>query len=114
MLGIRCYDRSTSIYRAWCISSSPLTLGYDITDDNITERIWPIVGNPDAIRVNQAWAGSPGRMIRNLTAVVNATIAGRGCGGPALSCCKDGARQGICGSQLWVKPIDAKTGAVAV
>lgn len=32
--------------------SSPLTLGYDLTDDNITERVWPIISNHLAIEIN--------------------------------------------------------------
>eukprot|EP01059_Diplonema_ambulator_P031670 TRINITY_DN588_c0_g3_i1.p1 TRINITY_DN588_c0_g3~~TRINITY_DN588_c0_g3_i1.p1 ORF type:complete len:430 (+),score=134.63 TRINITY_DN588_c0_g3_i1:49-1338(+) len=52
-------------FAAWCIVSAPLILGYDLNDVAMTEHLWPIIGNEDAIRVNQAWAGSPGKLIKS-------------------------------------------------
>jgi hypothetical protein len=49
---------------AWCIISSPLVLGYDVTDASITEKIWPIISNRKAVQVNQRYAGHPGRLIK--------------------------------------------------
>jgi hypothetical protein len=35
------------------VVSSPLTLGYDVTDEAITRRAWPVISNREAIAVNQ-------------------------------------------------------------
>ena len=87
------------------ICSSPLTLGYDLTDDNITERIWDIIANKEAIAINQAWAGHPGKLLRNLTsgqASWPAEKGPNGCGGYS------------CDTQLWVKPLSETNGSMAV
>eukprot|EP01064_Diplonema_japonicum_P019403 TRINITY_DN28110_c0_g1_i1.p1 TRINITY_DN28110_c0_g1~~TRINITY_DN28110_c0_g1_i1.p1 ORF type:complete len:430 (+),score=32.88 TRINITY_DN28110_c0_g1_i1:54-1343(+) len=52
-------------FAAWCIVSAPLILGYDLNDIAMTEHLWPIIGNEDAIKVNQAWAGHPGRLVKS-------------------------------------------------
>jgi len=48
---------------AWCIVSSPLFISFDVTDDEIVDRVWPIISNLEAISINQEWAGHPGRLI---------------------------------------------------
>ncbi len=83
------------------ISSAPLTLGYDLTDDNVTERVWPIIANQEAIAINQAWAGHPGKMLRNLTSGQPSFPTASGCGGYS------------CDTQLWVKPLSKQNGSVA-
>ena len=50
-------------FGAWCVVSSPLILGVDITDNATMASILPIISNAEAIAVNQAWAGHPGRLI---------------------------------------------------
>eukprot|EP00928_Gymnodinium_smaydae_P087600 TRINITY_DN71845_c0_g1_i1.p1 TRINITY_DN71845_c0_g1~~TRINITY_DN71845_c0_g1_i1.p1 ORF type:complete len:546 (+),score=51.84 TRINITY_DN71845_c0_g1_i1:91-1728(+) len=50
-------------FGAWCITSSPLILGLDLTDDQLLSRILHIIGNNEAIAVNQAWVGHPGRFV---------------------------------------------------
>jgi alpha-galactosidase len=50
-------------FGAWAVTSSPLILGHNITDQATNERVWPIVSNKRAIAINQAWAGHPGRHI---------------------------------------------------
>ena len=52
-------------FGAWCITSSPLILGYDLTKEKITDRVWHIITNEDAIAVNPAWGGSPGYFVRD-------------------------------------------------
>lgn len=49
-------------FGAWCVVSSPLILSHDTTDDSITDSIWPIISNTEAIEVNQAWAGDSGSL----------------------------------------------------
>lgn len=50
-------------FGAWCIVSSPLVLGTDVTNADIMERVWPIVSNTEALAVNQNWAGHPGFLV---------------------------------------------------
>uniref|UniRef100_A0A7S3LNX9 Alpha-galactosidase n=1 Tax=Aplanochytrium stocchinoi TaxID=215587 RepID=A0A7S3LNX9_9STRA len=54
------YEESRSHFGAWCIVSSPLILSHDLNDKRITDSIWDIITNTEAIEVNQAWAGHPG------------------------------------------------------
>ena len=54
-------------FGAWCIVSSPLILGFDLLDDALVDTYWPIIGNPEAIAVNQRWAGHPGWRVRTWT-----------------------------------------------
>lgn len=49
-----------SHFGAWAIISSPLILGLDVNDDAAMDEVWPIIANPEAIAVNQAWAGHSG------------------------------------------------------
>lgn len=55
--------QARSHFGAWCIVSSPLILGLDLTDDSALGDIWSVITNREAIAVNQAWAGHPGRLI---------------------------------------------------
>uniref|UniRef100_A0A7S3LMS6 Alpha-galactosidase n=1 Tax=Aplanochytrium stocchinoi TaxID=215587 RepID=A0A7S3LMS6_9STRA len=60
-VGIRLsYEESRSHFGAWCIVSSPLILSHDLNDKNVSDSIWDIITNTEAIEVNQAWAGHPG------------------------------------------------------
>lgn len=51
---------SRSHFGAWCIVSSPLTLSHDMNNDTVTDSIWDIITNTEAIAVNQAWDGFSG------------------------------------------------------
>ena len=89
-------------FGAWCVCSAPLTLGHDVTDDALTRRIWGIVTNREAIAVNQAWAGHPGRVLRSLPSAQPSPPGDTSCGGYS------------CDTQLWVKPLSATNGSTAV
>lgn len=54
-------DRSH--FALWAVSSSPLILGFDVEDDALLDRVWPVITNREVLQVNQAWAGSPGTRI---------------------------------------------------
>lgn len=56
-------EEDRSHFGAWCIISSPLILGCDLSDPNTTAKVWPIVSNIEAIEVNQQYAGHPGRLV---------------------------------------------------
>ena len=60
-------------FGAWCVTSSPLILGLELSDARLAP-ILPIIGNKDAIRVNQQWAGHPGGLAP--AAVLNVTAEG--------------------------------------
>ena len=59
-------DRGLSVaetrshFGSWCIVSSPLTLSLDVNNATIMDAAWPVIANPEAIAVNQAWAGHSG------------------------------------------------------
>ena len=57
-------DRSN--FAAWCIVSSPLILGHDLTDETVMDKIWPIITNRHAINISQSFAPSlhPGGLVR--------------------------------------------------
>lgn len=50
-------------FGSWCIVSSPLILGHDMTNASVAAKVWPIISNKEAIAVNQQWAGHPGRLV---------------------------------------------------
>ena len=39
----------------WCVTSSPLTLSFDLSNATITDAVWPIITNTDALAVSQSW-----------------------------------------------------------
>jgi len=49
-------------FGAWCVTSSPLILGLELTDTAL-QPILEIIGNSEAILVNQQWAGHPGSLV---------------------------------------------------
>jgi alpha-galactosidase len=57
-----------SNFGAWCVVSSPLILGHDLTDDAVMDTIWPIITNTHAINVSQhfdeASSRHPGGLVR--------------------------------------------------
>jgi len=57
-------EEDRSHFGAWVITSSPLILGYDLNDESITDKIWDIISNREAIAIHQTWAGHPGRQVK--------------------------------------------------
>lgn len=57
--------QSRTHFGAWCIVSAPLDLSLDLTDDAKMNSVWDIITNKEAIAVNQAWAGHPGRLVKD-------------------------------------------------
>jgi len=64
-------------FGAWVITSSPLILGYDLNDEASTDKIWSIISNKEAIAINQAWAGHPGRQINTVSPAGPAVVGGQ-------------------------------------
>lgn len=57
---------SRTHFGAWCIVSSPLILGFDLTNSSVMAAVLPYVANPEAVAVNQAWEGDPGRLLQGV------------------------------------------------
>ena len=53
-------EETRAHFGAWCIVSSPLTISHDVNNESITERIWDVISNREAIAINQAYAGHSG------------------------------------------------------
>jgi hypothetical protein len=58
------YIEARTHFNAWCIVSSPLTLSHDVTNGTITDNIWPIITNTEALAVSAAWAGFSGSVYK--------------------------------------------------
>jgi alpha-galactosidase len=54
------YVEARTNFGAWCIVSSPLILGLNVTDEPTIDAVWDIVSNTEAIAVNQEYAGFSG------------------------------------------------------
>ncbi len=54
------YSESRAHFSAWCITSSPLILGLNVTNDTTVDSVWEILSNTEAIAVNQDYAGMSG------------------------------------------------------
>jgi hypothetical protein len=52
-------------FAAWAISSAPLIIGFDLTDDAKMTSSLPILSNPSALAINQLWAGHAGGMAKS-------------------------------------------------
>jgi len=61
------YTQSRTEFGAWATMSSPLILGFDLANKKVTDTVWDIISNREAIAVNQAWAGHPGRLLQDAT-----------------------------------------------
>ncbi|CAD7942032.1 unnamed protein product [Amoebophrya sp. A120] len=55
------FDRTH--FAAWCVTSSPLVLSFDLRDRAKVQRVGGIVRNELAIAVNQLYSGDAGRLI---------------------------------------------------
>jgi hypothetical protein len=76
--------RRRTHFAAWCILSSPLVLGFDLTNETLYRQLYPIIANRGALSVSEAWAGNSGRLIANSSATfVAATPVCAACHHPA-------------------------------
>ena len=69
----RTWNWNRAHFGGWCIASAPLILGVNFAKD-MTDDLLEIIGNQEAIAVNQAWAGHPGGLLRNISALTQAQI----------------------------------------
>ena len=50
-------EESRTHFSAWCVTSAPLTLGFDLTNETRMAETYPIISNKEAIAINQAVRG---------------------------------------------------------
>jgi hypothetical protein len=55
---------SKTHFYAWCVVSSPLILGLDLTNSTNMDRVWPIITNREALAINSAWVGDAGQLLK--------------------------------------------------
>jgi hypothetical protein len=61
------HNESRLHFAMWAVTSSPLVIGFDLTDDEKVMSVWDIVANQEVLEVSATWAGHPGRLVRNST-----------------------------------------------
>jgi alpha-galactosidase len=89
-------------FGAWAITSSPLVIGFDLSNDTTVDAVWPIVSNTEALAVNADWAGFSGSRFYASDDVTSFTP----CGWWAHTCTFPSI-------QYWWKPLSTN-GSVAV
>ena len=70
------YAEARSHFAAWCVTSSPLVLGIDMTNATAMDSVWDIITNTEAIAVNQAYIGSSGGLYNETGAQLRLAIPG--------------------------------------
>ena len=96
-----------SHFAMWAVTSSPLILGFDLTNTTILKETWPIISNEEVIAVSQTWAGHPGRLVANSTEYRD---LGAAHGSPATQ----GTTERLPSWQAFAKPLRGGTVALLV
>ena len=58
---------SQTHFAAWAVTSAPLAIGFDLTNNSLYDELYPIIANKQAVSINQQWAGNPGNLVANAT-----------------------------------------------
>jgi len=96
-------NESKTHFALWCITSSPLILGFDMANTTVYDELYPIITNPRALAINQRWAGWPGSLSKNSSTYFDAlTYRGAEHFDPRL--------QNYATWQIWNKPLPAQSG----
>jgi hypothetical protein len=61
------FEQNRAHFGAWCVISAPLYLGFDLRNRSLLNSMWPIVGNTEAIAVNQQYTTHPGMLVKAWT-----------------------------------------------
>ena len=61
-----CFEEERSHFGLWCIVSSPLVLGFNMSNPEQMGRVWPVITNREAVAIDHAWAGMPGTLYKTL------------------------------------------------
>jgi len=92
-------------FAMWAVTSSPLILGFDLTNATRLKMTWPIISNEEVLAVSQTWQGHPGRLVANSTETKDLGVAH---GSPGVT----HTNESLPSWQAWAKPVQG--GAVAV
>jgi hypothetical protein len=57
------HSEARAHFATWCVLSSPLVLGLDLTNETAMSWVWDTIANERAIAVNQMYVGDAGRMV---------------------------------------------------
>lgn len=101
-------------FGAWSIVSSPLILSHDMTNDTITDAIWPIISNREVISVNQAWAGESGNLFAHSKVSITIKSSVPEKQNPLLNTQEVPQEASVHVWQQWSKKVNASTLATAV
>ena len=94
-------------FAMWAVTSSPLILGFDLTDEARLRAAWPIIANEEALAVSQSWSGHPGFLIANSTEVQDFAVVW---GSPGVLT----VNASLPSWQAWAKPLKDNGMAVVV
>ena len=89
----------------WAVTSSPLILGFDLTNATLLRLAWPIVANEEVLAVSQCWHGHPGRLVANASEYKVVDVVH---GSPGVT----HTTERLPSWQAWAKPVGG--GAVAL
>lgn len=93
---------SRAHFGVWAIISSPLILGFDLTDELVMQSVWHVVANTEVLAISRTWVSSAdypsGRLVRNSSEYFNATVE-RGAPG------RFGSYEILPVYQVWSKPL---------
>ena len=95
------FTEARAHFAAWAITSSPLIIGYDVTNATTVDFVWPIVSNAEVLAINADYAGFSGSRFYASADVTSFTP----CGWWAKTCTFPTV-------QYWFKPLS--NGDVAV
>ena len=103
-------EEDRSHFGAWAIVSSPLTIGFDVTNKTKMTQAWPIISNEEIIAVNQAWHGHPGRLVSTWNVQTPPlppapSPPGHSCAAGAASCVLAAVAAPSVGEGSWVVPV---------
>lgn len=113
---------SRAHFGAWVVSSAPLILGASLSLDDPSaqvalDSVWGIVTNKEAIAVSQTWAGDPGSVVREWSALNVPTLVSPPCVGGAAGANADAYTYGnyalAAGNDLHVAPMASLAAAEA-
>jgi len=105
-------DEARTHFAAWVVTSAPLILGFDLTDRQTYQSVYPIVSNQAALQISATWTGKPGALIANNTATPGCYFDAITEAGAKGDVPKAFPRELFACTQIWAKPL-AK-GAYAV
>lgn len=88
----------SSHFALWAVTSSPLILGFDLTNKTVLEMVWPIIANEEVLAVSQSWAGHPGRLVANSSSIKDVGVEHHSTGNLVT-------QEAFPSWQLWAKPL---------